>query len=181
MKLRMLIAAVLLLNSAAFGLTRREVFSNSAVYRSSTCRDSFGTGFLLFRAADPSNERVGKAFLVTNKHVIPAEGAECGLSMRVSQADKGAVTVKTVNIKVVGKDGKYLDTVRLAKDNDIAAINVTPEVASSGMPLDFVPTGLLGTKERLKSGDVALVGDEIYMIGYPAGLYDERNASPIWR
>src|ERR1039457_2341925 len=49
------------------------------------------------------------------------------------------------------------------------------------MPLDFVPTGLLGTKERLKSGDVALVGDEIYMIGYPAGLYDERNASPIWR
>jgi hypothetical protein len=64
--------------------------------------------------------------------VIPAEGAECGLSMRVSRADKGAVTVKTVNIKVVGKDGKYLDTVRLAKDNDIAAINVTPKWHRAG-------------------------------------------------
>ena len=181
MKPRILIAAVLCLGDTVFGLTRREVFSNSAVYLSSTCRNSVGTGFLLFRPEDPSNQSVGKAFLVTNKHVIPAEGAECGLFMRVSQTGQGTATVKMVNIKVVGKDGKYLDTIRLAKNNDIAAIDVTSEVAASGMPLEFVPTGLLGTKDRLKGGNVALVGDEIYMIGFPAGLYDERNASPIWR
>jgi hypothetical protein len=49
------------------------------------------------------------------------------------------------------------------------------------MPLDFVPVGLLGTKARLKGADIALAGDEIYMIGYPAGIYDKRNALPIWR
>jgi S1-C subfamily serine protease len=181
MKYLTLMTATLALAGSTYGLTRREVFSNSAVHLSQTCADVSGSGFVFFRPADPSNEKVGKAFLATNKHVIPPEGAECGLEMRVAVTDNGAPSVKAVTIPVVGKDGKYLDTVRLHRENDIAAINVTPQVVASGMALDFVPVGLLGTKARLKGADVALAGDEIYMIGYPAGIYDKRNALPVWR
>jgi hypothetical protein len=62
MKLRALIAAALCLNGVAYGLTRREVFSNSAVHLSRTCGDVAGTGFIFFRPADPQNQR-GKVFL----------------------------------------------------------------------------------------------------------------------
>ena len=176
-----LIAAALALAGSSYSLTQRDVFSNSAVHLSRTCADRSGSGFIFFRPAGTSNEKVGKVFLATNKHVIPPEGVECSLEMRVATTANGAPSIKTVIIPVVGKDGKYLDTVRLHKENDIAAINVTPQVAASGMALDFVAVGLLGTKARLKGTDVALIGDEIYMIGYPAGLYDKRNAFPIWR
>ena len=152
MKLRILIAATLCLRGIAYGLTPREVFSNSAVHLTITCGDSTGSGFILFRPADPSNDKVGKAFLTTNKHVLPPEGKECGFTMRAAITKSDAPAIKTVNIPVVGSNGKYLDSVRAHNDNDIAAINVTPEVASSGMLLEFVRTSLLGTKERLKNG-----------------------------
>jgi S1-C subfamily serine protease len=181
MQLRALIAAALCLNGIVYGLTRREVFSNSAVHLSITCGNSTGSGFLLFRPADPSNSNSGNVFLVTNKHVLPAEGRQCDVMMRVSIRDKDTVTAKTVTVPVVSDNGKYRNSVRVHNNSDIAAINVTRVVAESGMPLEFVPTGLLGTKERLKKGNVALVGDEIYVLGYPAGLYDKRNAFPIWR
>jgi hypothetical protein len=146
-----------------------------------TCSPSTGSGFIFFRP-EPTNEKVGKAFLSTNKHVIPPEGKECGLSMRASVTDpKGTITLKTVIIPVVDATGKYLDTVRLHREGDVAVINITPQVAANGLLTDFVPTSLLGTKERLKQNGGALVGDEIYMIGYPAGLFDQRNSFPIWR
>jgi len=43
------------------------------------------------------------------------------------------------------------------------------------MKMEFVFTTLLGTAERLGK-EVALVGDEIYILGYPAGIFDTRNA-----
>ena len=181
MKYFALIIFGLALPSSVDCLTRREVFSNSAVHLSRTCGDVFGSGFIFFRPVDPSNEKVGQAFLVTNRHLIPPEGTECGLELRVAVTDDGVPSVKMVAIPVVGKDGRYLDTIRLHKDNDITAINVTAQLVASGMTLDFVPIGLLGTTARLKGGKVALVGDDIYMIGYPAGIYDKRNAFPIWR
>jgi hypothetical protein len=175
------LTAALALASIAYGLSPREVFSNSAVHLSQTCHDVTGSGFIFLRPRDPSNEKVGWAFLVTNKHVIPPEGPECGLEMRVAATDNGTPSVKIVTVPIVGKDGRYLPTIRLHKENDIAAIDVTAEVRASGMALDFVPVGLLGTKARLKGANVALPGDEVYMIGYPAGIYDKRNAFPVWR
>ena len=62
----------------------------------------------------------------------------------------------------------------------MAAVAITRAIVANNVPLDFVPTTLLGTKDKLKN-TTALVGDEIYILGYPAGLYDTRNAYPIWR
>lgn len=181
MKFLTLITLALALVDSSYGLTRREVFSNSAVHLSHTCGDGGGSGFMFFRPPDPSTAKVGVVFLTTNKHVIPPVGAECGLEMRVAVADNSAPSIKTVMIPAVGADGNYLDNVRLHKESDIAVVNVTPQIAASGMALNFVPVGLLGTKARLKGADVALAGDEIYMTGYPAGIHDKRDALPIWR
>ena len=87
---------------------------------------------------------------------------------------------QTIDIPIIGADGKYLDIVRRHDVNDVAAVAITRAIVANNAPLDFVPTTLLGTKDKLKN-TTALVGDEIYILGYPAGLYDTRNAYPIWR
>ena len=186
-----LIAAMLCCFRLADAASNREVFSNSVVYLSYTVgtNSSSGSGFIMVRPTDSSKvdggSVEGQAFLVTNKHVIPPEGKESKLAMRVTIADaNGALATKTIDLPMVGADGKYFGTVRRHpnKDVDVAAINVTREVAQNKMRLEFVFTTLLGTKERLKKQmDAALVGDDIYMLGYPAGLFDTRNANPIWR
>jgi hypothetical protein len=186
MCLNSFLAGVLCFCGLASAATPREIFSNSAVYLSFTigANSSSGSGFILFRPTDPSkaNEPTvsGQAFLITNKHVLPPEGKECKLSMRVTTGTQAAPSSKTIEIPVVGADGKYLDTVHLHANNDVAAVAVTREVVEGKMKMEFVFTTLLGTAERLGK-EVALVGDEIYILGYPAGIFDTRNANPIWR
>jgi Trypsin-like peptidase domain len=180
------LAGLLCFCGLAGAATPREVFSNSAVYVSFSAGEisSSGSGFVLFRPADPSkaNEPTvsGQTFLVTNKHVLPPEGKECKLSMRVTTGTQASPRTKTIEIPVVGSDGKYLNTVHLHPRNDVAAILVTHEIAEGEMKPEFVFTTLLGTKERL-GNSVALAGDEIYILGYPAGIFDSSNANPIWR
>jgi hypothetical protein len=112
--------------------------------------------------------------------VIPPEGKECGLSMRVTTGSLDAPQLKTIAIPVVGPDGKYLSHVHQHEKNDVAVIEVTRQIVEAKMPLVFVNTTLLGTKDRLRNQG-ALVGAEIFILGYPAGIFDTRNASPIWR
>jgi S1-C subfamily serine protease len=178
-----LVALLCVAVGTAQGPTRREIFGNSAVHLSATCIDSTGSGFIFFRPEDPSNQSKPpfSVFLVTNRHVLPPEGRECKLAMRASIAVDGAPALKVIDIPVVGTDGKYLDSVKRHQENDIAAIRITAEMVEHRIGQLFVPTALLGTKERLRKRNAALVGDEIYALGYPAGLFDKRNAFPIWR
>jgi len=186
MILNRLLAGVLCFCGFAQAATLREIFANSAVHLSFTSgtKSSSGSGFILFRPADPSKASEpsvsGKAFLITNKHVLPPEGAECKLSMRVTTGTQAAPSTKTIDIPIVGADGKYLNTVHLHERNDVAVVAVTSAIVEGKMKLEFVFTTLLGTRDRLKN-EVALVGDEIYILGYPAGIFDTRNANPIWR
>ena len=100
--------------------------------------------------------------------------------MRVTTGTHVAPSTNTLEIPIVGGDGKYLNTVHLHAKNDVAVVAVTRDIAEGKMKLDFIFTTQLGIKERLKD-DLALVGDEIYILGYPAGIFDSRNANPIWR
>jgi len=186
MKLDRFLFGVLCLCSLAQAATLREVFANSAVHLSYMvgANSSSGSGFILFRPTDPSKTNEpsvsGQAFLITNKHVLPPEGRECKLSMRVTTGTQAAPAVKTIEIPIVGSDGKYFSTVHLHAENDVAAVAVTREIVKEKMKLEFVFTTLLGTTEKLRN-EAALVGDEIYILGYPAGIFDTRNANPIWR
>jgi hypothetical protein len=124
----------------------------------------------------------GRLYLVTNNHVLPSEGQECRISMRIALASGQGSALSTVAIPIVGINGKYLSTIGRSKEADVAALNVTPDIAMAHMDLSkkFIFTTQLGTKERLKD-DAGLVGDDVYILGYPAGIFDEENVEPIWR
>lgn len=66
------------------GQALNEAFLRSSVlvtFESAPGRESFGTGFFLFR---PLNGDQGHVFLVTSKHVLPPEGAARSIKIRVT-------------------------------------------------------------------------------------------------
>ncbi|MCA8254808.1 serine protease [Burkholderia sp. AU31624] len=140
---------------------------------------SFGSGFFIFRSTKGDG---GQVLLITNKHVLPPEGAATSIQVRVTVADGGTATVQGVEIPVVGSDGKYLPTVRLHPNPgfDVAAVNVTEAIVTHHIQGAWIPEGLLSTPERLKNENIT-VGDEIYLLGYPNAIFDARNISPILR
>lgn len=166
----------------AEGQALNEAFLRSSVlvtFESAPGKESFGTGFFLFR---PISGDQGHVFLVTNKHVLPSEGAARNVKIRVAVGTGAAAVVRFVEIPVVGKDGKYLPSVRLHKTPgfDVAAVNVTEPIVKQGIQGTWLPLDLLSTPQRLKDEKIT-VGDEIFLLGYPDAIFDQRNVSPILR
>jgi len=164
------------------GQALNEAFLNSTVLIScqlDATNTYFGSGFLVFREVSINR---GQVFLVTNKHVIPPEGKEKSISIRVAIRTPNGINVVTTNVPVVGESGKYLDNVRLDphKDYDVAAINITEQVVKDSIQGAWIPTTLLVTKEKLKAEGIT-VGDEIFLLGYPGAIFDPRNVSPVLR
>ncbi len=175
--------SVLLLLAAASvavveGQALNEAFLRSATlvtFESAPGSESFGTGFFLFR---PISGDQGQVFLVTNKHVLPSEGSAQNVKIRVTVG----AAVRLVEIPIVGKDGKYLPSVRLhpTPGFDVAAVNVTESIVKQGIQGRWLPLDLLSTPQRLKNENIT-VGDEIFLLGYPSAIFDARNVSPILR
>lgn len=164
------------------GQALNEVFLRSSVlvtFESAPGRESFGTGFFLFR---PINGDQGHVFLVTNKHMLPPEGTARSIKIRVTVGAGPAAAVRLVEIPVVGKDGKYLPSVRLhaTPGFDVAAVNVTEPIVKQGIQGTWLPLDLLSTPQRLTDERIT-VGDEIFLLGYPNAIFDARNVSPILR
>ncbi len=141
-----------------------------------------GTGFLLIRKV---NEKLAKAFVVTNKHVIHTDPEE----------RKSAQSL-TLFLNVRGKEGMIQGTsfpVPLMEDNhplwrehphpsvDVLAIDVTslinsnPQIQNKGA--DY---SLFATREILKRREIT-EGDEVLVIGFPLGLHHTRTHSPLVR
>jgi S1-C subfamily serine protease len=147
-----------------------------------------GTGFLLFKGVGYTK---GQVYLVTNKHVLPPEGKQQDIKVRVAVRDKdGNTKVDSVRVPIVAADGKYLDSVRVHPDNDtdVAAVNIAPAAFGQKFQLlidaittrKYLDVSMLMTSERLKRTDIG-VGSQIYVVGYPAAIFDPRNVSPILR
>ncbi len=159
-----------------------EAFLRSTVlitFEAGPTKKSAGTGFFLFR---PLTGDQGHVLLITNKHVLPPAGVEKSIQIRVTIGSGDKAAVRTVDIPVVGKDGKYLSTVRLHPNAgfDVAAVNVTETIVKQGIQGAWLPLDLLSTPERLKNEGIT-VGDEIFLLGYPNAIFDARNVSPILR
>lgn len=159
-----------------------EAFLRSTVlvsFEAAPGRASVGTGFFLFR---PVNGDQGHVLLVTNRHVLPPLGAPRNIQLRVTVGTAGTSTVRSIEIPLVGTDGKYVDTVRLHPNPgfDVAAVNVTETIVQQGIQATWLPLDLLSTPERLKNENIT-VGDEIFLLGYPNAIFDARNVSPILR
>lgn len=171
------IIVVFLWPSSTQGQSFNPDFLQCAVYVSfnpTPGKVSRGTGFLVWRALDAQK---GQVFLVTNKHVLPQEGKQKSIKVRLSAV---VGKVQEIEIPIVGADGKYLSTLARHKDNgsDIAAVNVTEQIINYSVPGKWLEYDLFVTKEQLLKENIS-VGDEVFLLGYPAAIYDPRNVSPV--
>lgn len=208
-KLIMIAAVALHLAVAAAGETLDKAILDSAVwisYETSAAKPSpgggastvspaqppgmmyGGTGFLMFNGVGYTRAQL---YLVTNKHVLPPEGRKQDIKLRVVVRDaNGANRVENVSVPIVGDDGKYLDTVRTHPDpdTDVAAVSITTAAfgAKFQLLLDaimshrYLDMTMLMTSQKVKQREVG-VGTNIYLLGYPAAIFDPRNTSAILR
>ena len=169
------IIILLLFYGVAGGQAMNQAFLNSAVLISFKIDDknsSAGTGFFVRREIQSGKD----IFLVTNKHVLPKEGNEKSVNIRVNTRRGDKLQVQQIVIPIVGKDGKYLPMVKLhpQKGFDVVVVRITEEVRKHGIEGTWIPYSLFVTKEKLKAENIT-VGDEIFLLGYPNAIYDLRN------
>lgn len=140
---------------------------------------NFGTGFTVYRFEE---QDIGKCFLITNKHLLPDEGSEKKIILKVNTRVGDEFIVAEIDIPIVGEDGRYLPVVKLHpnRDYDIAAVNITEQVTGSNIAGTLIIYSLFATKEKLRQENIN-VGDEILILGYPDAIYDPRNVSPVVR
>ena len=147
-----------------------------------------GTGFLLFRNIGVTK---GSVYLVTNRHVLPPEGAPKEIQLRVViRQEDGTPKIDQISIPIVGANGKYLPTVRMHKDpaTDVAAVDIGPTAFGSKFQvlIDAVMTGrylktsMLMPTSQFKDVGVG-IGSQVFILGYPAAIFDPRNVMPVLR
>jgi hypothetical protein len=141
-----------------------------------------GTGFLVIRKI---NERQAKVFLVTNKHVIHAdpqrrkEAHFLTLYLNIRGED-GRISGAPFRTPLV-EDGQPLWREHPNPDVDVFAVDVTdlvnrnPRIENKG-----VDYSLFGFPDVLKREDVT-EGDEVFIIGYPLGLFYSGINFPLVR
>lgn len=137
---------------------------------------TFGTGFILSLPA-PGDEKQQIPLLVTNAHVV--KNASRGLiELPERSGDKPKIGAR-LRIEV---DGSML-TRHIADQDDLALLPIgglLNQLEKENRPVFFrsVTPGLIPTAEAM---DEFAALEEITFIGYPSGLYDEHNVSPIIR
>lgn len=147
-----------------------------------------GTGFLLFRNVGVAK---GQVYLITNRHLLPPEGTKKEIQIRVVvRLADGSARIEEISVPIVGDDGKYLPTVRLHRDaaTDVAAINIGLAALGSkfNILIEAVKTGkYLSTDMLLPTSKMITqaigVGSPVYVLGYPAAIFDPRNVTPVLR
>lgn len=140
---------------------------------------TFGTGFTVYRHEE---QDIGKCFLITNKHLLPDEGSEKKITLKVNIRVGAKLSVTEIDVPIVGEDGEFLPAVKFHpnKDYDIAAVNIIEQIKSFNIAGTLILYSLFATKERLIKENIN-AGDEILILGYPDAIYDPRNVSPVMR
>lgn len=139
-------------------------------------KTSFGTSFI-FSLNVPDTQGQQVPLLVTNAHVVSdAQWAVVDLVQREGNAPKqgGRLRVKV--------DGHTM-TSFVDSQNDLAIVpigGVLNQLETEGRPVFFrsVSPELIPNDKAIS--DLAAL-EEVAFIGYPSGLYDEHNVSPIIR
>ena len=147
-----------------------------------------GTGFILL---DGVGIAKGRIYLITNRHILPPEGAPKEIQLRVVVAQtEGRTKVEEISVPIVGGNGKYLPSVRVHSDpaTDVAAVNIGTAAFSSKFQMlikalttgKYLNSSMLLPTRRMDSESVG-VGTQVYILGYPAAIVDPRNVSPVLR
>ena len=93
---------------------------------------------------------------------------------------RSAAKVKDLAVPVVGADGHYLPTVRVNPNFDVVAIKITQILKSNFVDCCFCRHESLREKGSNSKGKVDF-GREIFLLGYPVGIYEEKKTSPTLR
>ena len=163
-------------------------------YQTDPTHENRGSGFVIFH--EVSFDPIAKLHrfqlvLVTNKHMLPPEhGSYPSMSLRMAIREEGQVLIKDISVQVLNKQGAYLPSIALHPDPkvDVAAVNISADLEKSHSQLlshilekhEALTTDLLIAKDDLGQAAIG-IGTQIYLLGYPAGVYDPRNAEPILR
>jgi len=142
-----------------------------------------GTGFLVSRMID---DKGGRVFLATNKHVLhkEAEMRQSATWVRLYLNFKnanGSISGKTAKLPLNLNDGSKRWREHPDKDVDVLAFDVSPLIAQYPQIkrkwADYSDFGDLAKRDEL---DVTM-GDEILVIGYPLGLRQGTTNFPLLR
>ena len=153
-------------------------------YISKSGQRSFGTGTLMYRTWPNATMSV---YLITCKHLLPVQPVDADIIYFDIANPKSSIGFSTMIISVFDSSGNYDPIVKFDSDgNDLAIIDVTGffrEEYRENMEnilQTIVPYELILTKDSISPNSIS-VGDDIFFVGFPAGLYDRRNMSPILR
>lgn len=151
-----------------FSTVRIEAFSNNGT--------SVGTASF-FSYQDSGDARYH--FLVTNRHVV--ENAKRFAFFFIKGQDKHPVLGEQMDILV--DQPQYTWHYHSDPEVDIAVMPLAPVL--DGLKnkeieifLKSIPHTVIPTQEQLAEMDAL---EEILFVGYPIGLYDSANLTPIWR
>jgi S1-C subfamily serine protease len=142
-----------------------------------------GSGFLVSRQID---EKHGRVFLVTNKHVLNKEAEMRQSASWVKlylnyQNENGSITGKTAKLALNLNDGSKRWREHPDQDIDVLAFDVSALIAKypqiKGKWANYSDFGDQNKREEL---DVTM-GDEIMVIGYPLGLRQGKTNFPLVR
>ena len=141
-----------------------------------------GTGFLLIRKM---NDKQGKVFLVTNKHVLHLDpqmrrdAASLKIFVNVRETD-GSVRGTAFQF-LLTENGHPLWREHPNPDVDVLVVDVTsfinshPNLENKGADYSFFALPDVLKREEITEGE------EVLVIGYPLGLYHARTHSPLVR
>lgn len=145
--------------------------------------DSKGTGFLVFRVID---DKKGRVFLVTNKHVLHerSEGRQNAnkvlLYLNIKNKD-GSITGQTAEFPLNLKDGSKRWREHPEQDVDVLAFDVTQGIVEyPNIEKRWADYSLFADHGKREELDIT-VGDEIVVIGYPLGIRQGATNLPILR
>ncbi len=142
-----------------------------------------GTGFLVQRVINGDR---GKAFLITNKHVLNKEpqlrkdANEIYISVNVRENDNSLVGKKAVfPLHYADNSSKWRE--HPDPDVDVIAFDVTSLIVNfPQVEKKMADYSVFANKEKIQEFDID-IGDEVLVIGYPIGLKQGLTNSPIVR
>lgn len=148
--------------------------------------DGKGTGFLVARNL-PSDKTKSKIYIVTNKHMIgdwslvdtliPNPAIKVYLYLKDT-----SVAVAPVNVPILDKAKKLLPTVKIHTNPkiDIVAIDITQQIVSTkNLDINYFDMSYLIPIDSIAKTTYTGIGDQVYAIGYPAGITSTNTNKPI--
>lgn len=162
-------------------LARQLLFITVRLQVTKPDRIEAGTGFILNYVDPDSEDKRPAPMLVTNRHVVES-ATKIEFFMTAKKQDEDAPEIgKVVNIE--NTEGDSIWTYHPEPKVDIATVFIGPllnKLKDQGKEVFFrgISSELIPSNDQLEDIDAF---EEIIFVGYPVGMFDKKNFTPITR